>query len=97
MNRVEHLFECLGEEGSEVSQRTSKINRFGILEVQPGQEKNNAERLLDEIGDLLGVYEMLVEEGVLPDTNFGPRIDAKKIKVEKFLLYSREQGTLTDG
>ena len=59
MNRTEHLITIFGEEGSEVAQRASKILRFGVDEVQPGQVKTNAERLVDEYADIIAVAEML--------------------------------------
>lgn len=96
MNRKEHLITILGEEGVEVSQRCSKAVRFGLTEVQPGQSLDNAERIRGEYIDLLAVMEMLVEEGHVLPVHYTdrPAIDAKKAKIEKFLVYSREQGTL---
>ncbi len=96
MDRIEHLFTILGEEGAEITQRTSKVNRFGIKEVQPGQEKTNAQRVVEEYADVLAVAEMLQDEGVIELTGIGKLMDAKKIKVEKFLEYSAKQGTLTE-
>lgn len=96
MNRTEHLFCILGEEAAEVVQRSSKIMRFGVSEIQPNQLRDNSERLLGEIADLLAVKEMLEEEGALKKVDLRPLMDLKKKKVEKFLEYSRKQGTLQD-
>ena len=98
MNRTEHLLTILGEEGVEVSQRCSKALRFGLSEIQPGQELTNAERIRGEYIDLLASMRMLVEEGVIaPVTDDDlPAMEAKRQKVEKFLAYSRACGTLTD-
>lgn len=99
MNRREHLLEILGEEGGEVGHRASKANRFGLAEVQPGQTLSNRERLLQEWVDMHAVMEMLQDDGhlVLPTPEeMRPGIEAKKAKVEKFLAYSRECGTLVD-
>lgn len=95
MNRLEHLLTITGEEGSEIQGRTSKALRFGLNEVQPGQPLTNARRLVGECNDLLALLEMLHAEGV-DLTGLGDRaeIAAKKMKVEKFLVYSREMGTL---
>lgn len=99
MNRREHLLTILGEEGVEISQRCSKALRFGLNEVQPGQQRDNATRIWEEYLDLVAVMEMAIEEGLLPEP-FGPFEEQwkkeKKAKVEKFLAYSRECGTLTD-
>lgn len=94
MNRIEHLLTNLGEECAEVAQRASKAARFGVMEVQPGQDMNNARRIMNEIEDMIGVVEMLQAEGVLPQPDRG-RINAKKDKVEKYLTYARACGTLS--
>lgn len=97
MNRQEHIIAVVGEEGVEVAQRASKAQRFGLDEVQPGQDLNNFERIMAEFADLCGAIELL-RPGATIDAMIvalRPQIDAKKEKVEKFLLYSAEQGTLT--
>lgn len=53
------LLTILMEECGEVVQRCSKALRFGLLEVQPGQELTNATRLAHEIGDVLKMVEVL--------------------------------------
>lgn len=94
MNRIEHLLTILGEECAEVAVRCSKAKRFGLQEVQPQQPFTNAERIMIEVNDLYGILKMLNDEGILvaePD----PFAIARKIeKVEKFLLYSQQCGTL---
>jgi NTP pyrophosphatase (non-canonical NTP hydrolase) len=99
MKRTEHLLFKLAEEAAEVAQRASKAARFGVTEIQPGQHLNNAERMLGELLDVQAVVEMLYDAGVLPArTDFENRahIDAHKVKVERFLEYSRQCGTLTE-
>jgi len=95
MNRQEHLLTIVGEEAIEVAHRASKALRFGLLEIEPGQDLTNAQRLMGEFCDLIAALEMLNDETrmqlVLVDR---PAFEAKKIKVEKFLAYSRELGTL---
>ena len=95
MTRTQHLIVILGEEGVEVSQRTTKALRFGIDEIQPEQPLNNASRIMQEMADMIGVYEMLQSEGVLPPVN-RDMIEAKKIKVENFLKYSESLGLVSD-
>ena len=96
MNRQEHLLTIIAEECAEVAQRASKASRFGLDEIQPGQEYDNRERILYEFIDLCGALELLNEgciiEGMIADQR--PRINAKKAKIEKFLAYSQECGTL---
>lgn len=86
MTREQALLGILAEECAETAQRASKGQRFGLQETQPGYGVNNERRLVGELADLLGVAEMLDLEV--------PRelIDAKKIKVERYLAYSRSLG-----
>lgn len=101
MNRVEHLLSKVGEECAEIAQRAAKAAQFGLSEVQPGPDNkgghNNAERINHEFNDLLGVLELLQKElhGWQVGMTDRARIDAKKAKVEKYLLYAAECGTLT--
>ncbi len=96
MNRREHLLWILAEECAEVAQRASKAARFGLYEVQPGQDKNNSERLRKEINDLLAATEMLDADGALPLTVFRQQdVSGKVAQVEKYLEYSKRQGTLS--
>lgn len=96
MTRTDHLLWILAEECMEVAQRVSKAARFGLQEIQPGQELTNDERILREIIDLFSVLEMLDDEKILKSDVGKEAIQAKKDKVEKFLKYSKECGTLTD-
>jgi len=70
MTRSEHLLVILAEECNEVAQRVSKALRFGLEEIQPGQGKTNAERISDELDDLMAVLEMLCDEGCLDGSPF---------------------------
>ena len=97
LNRTEHLLCCLAEECNEVGQRVSKALRFGLAEVQPGQELTNADRIVGEVVDFLAVLELLEESGALKLPAAWPRrqaMDAKRTKVEKFMRYAEEQGAL---
>jgi NTP pyrophosphatase (non-canonical NTP hydrolase) len=94
MTRTEHLLWIVAEECAEVAQRVSKAARFGLKEVQPGQPLSNAERIVQEFDDLLAVVVMLKDEGCLPASGGKAALLAKKAKVEKFLRYSAECGTL---
>ncbi len=92
MTRKDHLLCCLSEECAEVAQRCSKIMRFGWKEKQPGNDKDNTERLELEIADLLGIIRILRTEGLIwIDEDF---VIAKKARFEEYLEYSKQQGTL---
>lgn len=94
MNRLEHLLTIFAEECNEVAQETSKALRFGIDE-QRDLPTSNRERISYEFSQLLAMRGMLFEEGVDIPISLAV-MEAKKAKVEKYLLYSKECGTLTD-
>lgn len=97
MNRTDHLLWNVAEECAEVAQRASKAARFGLTEIQAGQPFTNAERIMHEYADLVGVMERLIEEGVLgwPE-DFTDRVAGKKSRFEKFLIISKEHGRLDE-
>ena len=97
MNRLEHLLTILGEECAEVQQAGSKALRFGLLEgrdISAVEYGNNVERLKGEVNDVRAMLEMLAGEGLDLLYDFDA-VQEKKAKVEKYLLYSKECGTLT--
>lgn len=95
MNRTEHLLACLSEECAEVSHRVGKALRFGLDEVQVGQGFTNAERISQEITDLLVIADILSAEGLVPypkDVDEAKR--AKRAKVERWMRHAEHVGTL---
>ena len=102
MTTLEHLLVVVGEEGCEVAHIAGKALRFGLAERwarNPDESKpSNAERMVDELNDLLGAVDMLVELGVLPANWMNiPKQEAKKEKVRKYMTYARNDcGTLRD-
>lgn len=100
MTRGDHLLTIVAEECVETAQRATKALRFGLEEVQPGQDMSNAKRLMQEFADLSMALMMLSEE----NTAFGREyenahqytewLDAKRSKVRHFLEYSAQQGRL---
>jgi len=94
INKTQHLLICLAEECAEVQQRVTKILRFGIGEIQPGQELDNGTRLTAEVTDLLAVLELLYAEGVPVFGGTTQDLKAKKEKVLHFMEYARECGEL---
>jgi hypothetical protein len=91
MTREEHLLDILIEECAEVIQRATKAKRFGLTEVQPDQPLTNIQRIVYELNDVVAVADMLLEtEWIDPAA-----LVTKCGKVEKYLAYSKECGTLT--
>ena len=95
MNRQEHLLTIFAEECAETAQRVSKALRFSLSEVQPGQELTNQERIEQEFHDLIAMAEMLNDSGIDITWPAPETVKAKKAKVEKFLLLSAANGTLS--
>lgn len=96
MNKQEYLLSCLAEECNEIAQRVSKALRFTLEECQPGQDLSNGHRITQELIDLLGVVETLVDEDIIEDPKkFRDGIEIKKAKIEKYMAYSRKVGALT--
>ncbi len=94
MNRLEHLLTRITEECHETGQRACKALNFTLEEIQPGQNLTNAERIVYEFNDIVAVMEMLYEEGHIKKVIDPEAIALKKIKVEKWLEYSKKIGTL---
>ena len=97
MNKQEHLLTILGEEGAEIAQIVSKINRFGLEEVNVLEPDgpDNRDRLVDELNDLLAVADLLVEDGIIPSHWQSAEKRSKKIeKVRRFMGYAEKIGTI---
>lgn len=93
MTTTEYLLSCLIEECAEAIQRATKIQRFGLLEIQPGQDLDNQERLQAEVSDLWATLELLRDHGI----GVFPSPDAvrkKRLKVAEFMEYSKAQRCL---
>lgn len=95
MNLSENLLTILIEECNETAQRATKALRFGLTEVQPGQEKTNAERLVYEFNDIVAVMELLHQREDVPGTIDREMITLKKDKVIKYTYLSCKEGTIT--
>ncbi len=86
MTREQYILNCLAEECAEVGQRASKAIRFGMTERQPGQELDNRKRLEQELGDLMGVVDLL---GLTPCPE---KRAGKEARVLHYMDYSAKCG-----
>lgn len=94
MDRKEHLLTILGEECSELHQNVCKALRFGVHE-QRDLPTSNAERMHKEFNDLIAMVDMVNDVMGSKIMYIDPVLIArKKEKVEKYLKYSEECGTL---
>lgn len=91
LTRHQLILTQLSEECGEVVKNVSKAIRFGPDEVYPKIGLSNAERITQEMEDLIGVFDMLVEEGVLPPVNPKNSYN-KRFKVEEYIGYSKKLG-----
>ncbi len=96
MDIKDYLLASLGEESGEVQQAVGKSLRFGLLDVNPKLDdgKTNWVQLRQEIHDVVAVYEMLCDEFDRVETLDRSIIEAKKVKIEKWMKHSVEVGRL---
>lgn len=99
MNTIEHLLMVLAEEAAEIIKEVSKSNRFGLddqnatLIRENPNTPSNRNLLAEEIDDFAGVVEQLRALRVLPPSDPG-RVARKKLKLDQWMKYAREKGTL---
>lgn len=71
MSRPDYLLSHLAQECAEVIVRVTKAQHFGLDEIQPEQPYTNRERLYHEVCDLLGIIEILKDEGGMKGVSDG--------------------------
>jgi hypothetical protein len=77
--------EVLIEECAEVTQRATKLLRFGVDEVQPGQPLSNMQRLCMEIGDLQVMIEFAIAAGIADAREIEIGKEAKRHQLVRYL------------
>jgi len=83
-NRVRETLLILQEECAEVTQAVSKCFRFGLDNFKPGKPSTNLEHMETEIGDVLAMIDILVEQGVVSKENLIAATAAKKQKLKQW-------------
>ena len=81
----EEVMNILSEECAEVIQAVSKCHRFGIDNRKPGQDKTNREHLVEELGDLLAMVDILVSIKTVDTLQL---VKASEKKIEKLKQWS---------
>lgn len=87
----EEALRILQEECAEVVQAISKVFRFGLDDVYNGY--TNRERLEEEVGDLLCMVDILVENCLLSDSHVNSARKMKREKLKKWSTVAQKQQT----
>jgi NTP pyrophosphatase (non-canonical NTP hydrolase) len=83
--RTKEVMDILQEECAEVIQAVSKISRFGLDNVKPNKPKTNRQHLEEEVGDMLVMVDIMIEQGIVTQDNLDI---AKSAKIEKLKKWS---------
>jgi NTP pyrophosphatase (non-canonical NTP hydrolase) len=84
-NKTRETLIILQEECAEVIQATSKIFRFGFESCYPTEDSPTTKECLTmELGQLLCMVALLVDQKVVDETDMLLAMEAKKIKLEKW-------------
>ena len=95
LNREQYILTLIQEECAELSQRASKALRFGLYEVQSGQELDNWERLRGEFIDLWTCVCLL--DHLLVNFDYDhDEVSTKISKIQKYMELSINRGILED-
>lgn len=84
MNATDEALGILQEECAEVIVEVSKIRRFGLHSVSWKTNLPHNETLEIEVGDVLAMVDILLDQGVLSQTALDIAKQAKKEKLKKF-------------
>jgi hypothetical protein len=97
LTKEQYLMICIIEEHAEVIQRLTKAIRFGMNEIQPGQEFDNKYRISYELAQLNASIDTLLEEidhNAFYSTDYDKHFQEKKKKLKKYMQYSQQLGIL---
>ncbi len=79
------VMNILSEECAEVIQAISKCHRFGIDNQKPGQDKTNRQHLEEEVGDLVAMIGILMNDETLSESKI---YEASERKIDKLKQWS---------
>ena len=82
-DKVKEILLITQEECAEVTQAISKVFRFGLTVRWPEPiDPTNKERLEEEVGDLLCMIDILVENGIISDEKLNKARTSKREKLK---------------
>lgn len=82
--QTEEALGILQEECAEVIQEVSKIRRFGLDTIHYKTGVKHSTMLEIEVGDVLALVDILVEQGILDRDGLEVAIENKKRKLEQW-------------
>ncbi len=89
-SQIEEALVILQEECAEVIVEASKIKRFG-LDGSYNDGPTNRERLEKEVGDVLAMIDILLDQGVISKVGLAISIEDKKNKLKEWsTIYETE-------
>jgi hypothetical protein len=83
-SKTEEALGILQEECAEVIVEVSKIRRFGLNTVHYKTGENHRDMLTLEVGDVLAMVDILLEQGVLTQAELDVAKQNKKDKLRKW-------------
>lgn len=85
-DRIEEALGILQEECAEVIVEVSKIRRFGLHTAHYKSDMHYTHRAMleQEIGDVLAMVDILIDQGVLISDNLDTARQAKKLKLKQW-------------
>ena len=82
-DKVKEILLITQEECAEVTQAISKVFRFGLTVRWPEPiDPTNKERLEEEVGDLLCMIDIMVENGIISDEKLNKARISKRQKLK---------------
>jgi len=84
MRNLDNVMDILQEECAEVIVEVSKCRRFGIDSFHYKTGVEHKKMLEMEVGDVLAMVDILVEQGILNPSELEVAKENKKIKLQKW-------------
>lgn len=83
-SKIKEALGILQEECAEVIQEVSKCNRFGLDSLHYQTGIKHSTMLEIEVGDVLALIDILIEQGILDQDRLDIAVESKKRKLEKW-------------